>query len=77
LPSERELSGVRRLEMALSRPFPEDGMDFEDLLGNVERELIEKAMREADGNQSAAARLLRLNRDKIRYRLKNPETEKE
>ncbi|MFA4947259.1 MAG: sigma-54 dependent transcriptional regulator [Candidatus Krumholzibacteriia bacterium] len=77
LSSERELSGVRRLEMALSRPFPEDGMDFEDLLGSVERELIEKAMREADGNQSAAARLLRLNRDKIRYRLKNPETEKE
>jgi two-component system response regulator AtoC len=77
LSSERELSGVRRLEMALSRPFPDDGMDFEDLLGSVERELIEKAMREADGNQSAAARLLRLNRDKIRYRLKNPEAGKE
>jgi DNA-binding protein Fis len=29
-------------------------------------------MREADGSQSRAARLLRLNRDKIRYRLKNP-----
>ncbi len=77
LPSEKELSGVRRLEMALSRPFPEDGMDFEDLLSGVEREIIEKAMREADGNQSAAARLLRLNRDKIRYRLKTPETGKE
>jgi DNA-binding NtrC family response regulator len=77
LSSERELSGVRRLEMALSRPFPEDGMDFEDLLSSVERELVEKAMREADGNQSAAARLLRLNRDKIRYRLKTTETGKE
>jgi two-component system, NtrC family, response regulator AtoC len=77
LSSEKELSGVRRLEMALSRPFPEDGMDFEDLLGSVEREIIEKAMREADGNQSAAARLLRLNRDKIRYRLRSPETGKE
>ncbi len=77
LSSEKEHSGVRRLEMALSRPFPEDGVDFEDLLGSVEREIIEKAMREADGNQSAAARLLRLNRDKIRYRLKNPETGKE
>jgi len=63
--------------LALSRPFPEDGIDFEDLLGSVESEIIEKAMREADGNQSAAARLLRLNRDKIRYRLKNPETGKE
>jgi two-component system response regulator AtoC len=77
LSPERELSGVRRLEMALSRPYPEDGMDFEDLMGSVERELIDKAMREADGNQSAAARLLRLNRDKIRYRLKNPEAGKE
>lgn len=74
---ERELSGVRRLEAALSRPFPEDGMDFEELLGAVEGELIDKAMREADGNQSAAARLLRLNRDKIRYRLKNLEAGKE
>jgi two-component system response regulator AtoC len=77
LPAERELSGVRRLEMALSRPFPEDGMDFEELLGTVERELVDKAMREAGGNQSAAARLLKLNRDKIRYRLKNSEAEKE
>jgi DNA-binding protein Fis len=63
--------------MALSRPFPEDGLDFEDLLGGIEREIIDKAMREAGGNQSGAARLLRLNRDKIRYRLKNLEPEKE
>jgi DNA-binding NtrC family response regulator len=75
--SERVLTGVRKLEMALSRPFPEDGLDFEDLLGGIEREIIDKAMREAGGNQSGAARLLRLNRDKIRYRLKNPEPEKE
>jgi two-component system, NtrC family, response regulator AtoC len=75
--SDRELTGVRRLEMALSRPFPDDGMDFEDLLSGIEREIIEKAMREAGGNQSGAARLLRLNRDKIRYRLKNLEPEKE
>jgi two-component system, NtrC family, response regulator AtoC len=77
LSPEKELSAVRRLEMALSRPFPEDGMDFEDLMNSVEREVVGKAMREADGNQSAAARLLRLNRDKIRYRLKNMETGKE
>ena len=34
-------------------------------------ELISKAMKEAAGNQSKASRLLRLNRDKLRYRLKN------
>jgi two-component system response regulator AtoC len=70
-------SAVRRLEMALSRPFPEDGMAFEELMGGVERELIEKAMREAGMNQSRAARLLKLNRDKIRYRLKNLNVEQE
>jgi two-component system response regulator AtoC len=66
-----ELHSVRRLESALSRPLNEEGIDFENLLGAIERELIDKAMREAGGNQSRAARLLRLNRDKIRYRLKS------
>ena len=71
----KEISGVRKLEIALSRPFPEDGIDFEGVLGALERELIDKAMREAGGNQSKAARLLRLNRDKVRYRLRGTEQE--
>jgi len=73
----KDLSAVRRIEMALSRPFPDDGLAFEELMGGLELELIEKAMREAGGNQSRAARLLQLNRDKIRYRLKNLEPEQE
>ena len=72
-----EHSAVRRLELSLSRPFPEDGTDFEELVGSIERELIDKAMREAGGNQSKAARLLRLNRDKIRYRLRGAEGEEQ
>ncbi len=66
----KELSGLRRLEAALSRPFPDEGIPFEAMLTGIERELIDKAMREAAGNQSRAARLLQLNRDKVRYRLK-------
>ncbi|HER43806.1 MAG: sigma-54-dependent Fis family transcriptional regulator [Candidatus Krumholzibacteriota bacterium] len=58
------------LEIALARAFPEDGIAFEELVKNIERELIEKAMRESNGNQSGASRLLGLNRDKLRYRLK-------
>ncbi len=73
----KELSVVRKVEMALSRPFPDDGTAFEELMDCVERELIEKAMREAGGNQSKAARLLQLNRDKIRYRLRNLHMEQE
>jgi DNA-binding NtrC family response regulator len=72
----KELSAMRRLELALSKPFPGEGLPFEEILGGVEKELIEKAMHEAGGNQSRAARLLKLNRDKIRYRLKNLGLEK-
>jgi DNA-binding NtrC family response regulator len=64
-------SVVQQLEVAIGRPFPEDGIDFENMVKNTEMELIAKAMKEAEGNQSRAARLLRLNRDKLRYRLKN------
>ena len=71
----KELTGLRRFEMALSRPFPEEGIAFESMLAGLEREIIDKAMREAAGNQSRAARLLQLNRDKIRYRLKEFGTE--
>lgn len=75
--SAAESSAVRRIEMALSRPFPEEGMAFEDLMDSVERELVTKALREAEGNQSKASRLLQLNRDKIRYRLKHLHMEQE
>jgi two-component system response regulator AtoC len=62
---------LRMFEMVLSRPLPKDGVPFEDMLQRAEKEFITKAMKEAGGNQSRAARLLQLNRDKLRYRLKN------
>ena len=48
-------------------PFvlPEDGVDLEEL----ERSLLQQAMDRTDGNQSAAARLLRISRYALRYRL--------
>lgn len=69
--SEDYRSMSHALELAMGRPFPEDGIAFEDLIRNTEKELIVKAMKEAGNNQSKASRLLRLNRDKLRYRLKN------
>jgi DNA-binding NtrC family response regulator len=66
-----ETTVLRMFEMALSRPLPKEGVPFEDLLQHAEKEFIIKAMKEAGGNQSKAARLLQLNRDKLRYRLKN------
>ncbi len=53
------------------RGIPEEGIDFEDLVGSLERWLITQAAEKADWNQSLAARYLQLNRDKLRTRMKN------
>lgn len=45
--------------------LPAAGLD----LGATERELIAQALARAGGNKTAAARLLGLSRDTLRYRL--------
>lgn len=45
--------------------FPPEGIAFEEL----ERKIITSALEQAEGNVSKAARFLRLNRGKMRYRL--------
>jgi len=71
--SESEAAPVElpdRLSGVLARPLPEDGVDLEQLTLEFEEAMVRKAYRAAGGNQSRAARLLNLNRDKFRYRLK-------
>ncbi|HSD09658.1 MAG TPA: sigma-54 dependent transcriptional regulator [Candidatus Binatia bacterium] len=45
--------------------FPEEGLSLEA----VERKILERALEKASGNRSAAARLLGISRDTMRYRL--------
>jgi len=59
-----------RLSDVLNGPLPEDGVDLEQLVAQFEEALVRKAFAAAGGNQSLAARLLKLNRDKFRYRLR-------
>jgi two-component system response regulator PilR (NtrC family) len=54
----------------LAAGVPDEGVDLEAIVAGIERRLVGDALARADGNQSQAARLLRLNRDKFRYRLK-------
>jgi DNA-binding NtrC family response regulator len=61
----------RRLDAILASPLPEDGVDFESLVGDFERALILKASEESGWNQSKTARLLNVKRDKLRYRMKS------
>ncbi len=59
-----------RLGEALRDPIPADGLDLEGLVDEFEATLVRKAYDAAGGNQTRAAALLGLNRDKFRYRLK-------
>jgi DNA-binding NtrC family response regulator len=48
----------------------EDGIPFEDLVAEVEKELILRASELTGWNQSRTAEMLNLSRDKLRYRMK-------
>jgi transcriptional regulator with PAS, ATPase and Fis domain len=61
---------VEQIASVLESVIPEDGIDYESLVEGLERSLIEKAFRVANGNQSQTAKLLNINRDKLRYRMK-------
>ncbi|OGF97987.1 MAG: Fis family transcriptional regulator [Candidatus Glassbacteria bacterium RBG_16_58_8] len=62
LREEREVGGGKgKLYLNLTK----EGIDFSQL----ERELVEQALRLEGGNQTKAARLLGMNRDQIRYRI--------
>jgi DNA-binding NtrC family response regulator len=49
--------------------LPADGLDLKAIGSAWEQAMIEQALARTDGNQSAAARLLNLSRDELRYRL--------
>ncbi|MBU1073302.1 sigma-54-dependent Fis family transcriptional regulator, partial [bacterium] len=48
----------------------DDGIPLPDMLARIEEHFVRHALEAAGGNQSHAARLLGLNRDKLRYRMK-------
>jgi DNA-binding NtrC family response regulator len=52
------------------KPFPPEGIDLSAELQSVEKFYIETALRHAGGNESKAARLLKMNHHTFRYRKK-------
>ncbi|MFT5232340.1 MAG: DNA-binding NtrC family response regulator [Candidatus Krumholzibacteriia bacterium] len=64
----RELPTI--LADVLESPLTGDGVKLENLVEAFEAALMRKAYEAANGNQTRAAGLLGLNRDKFRYRLK-------
>ena len=59
------------LDAILSAPeLPADGIEFEKLVEEIERQLILKAYQLSEENQSKTAEALNMKRDKLRYRMK-------
>jgi DNA-binding NtrC family response regulator len=61
---------IRSLEEALGNRIADNGVDFDGMICNIEKDLVEKALQQTGYNQSEAARLLRIKRDKLRYKIK-------
>ncbi|MCU0577087.1 MAG: sigma-54 dependent transcriptional regulator [Desulfobacterota bacterium] len=61
---------AERTEAAARPVIPPEGVDLDELEREFERRYIEEALRMAEGNESRAARLLRMNHHTFRYRKK-------
>jgi transcriptional regulator with GAF, ATPase, and Fis domain len=61
---------LAEVEDTIAGGIPDNGIDFDRLICDIERDLIETALTQSDYNQSLAARLLGITRDKLRYKIK-------
>jgi transcriptional regulator with GAF, ATPase, and Fis domain len=52
-------------------PVPEFGLDFEQTIGQIERQILEDTLRKTNGNKSAAASMLRLKRTTLAAKLRS------
>ena len=50
---------------------PDTGLDFERTVGDIERQIIQQALRKANGNKTAAAEMLRLKRTTLSAKLRS------
>jgi DNA-binding NtrC family response regulator len=68
LPGEIQQAQEQALSSAIA--LPEDGMDLDAFIANIERELIERSLERTGGNKGQAARLLNLKRTTLVEKLK-------
>jgi two-component system, NtrC family, response regulator AtoC len=68
LPPEIQQAGPATAARDLS--LPEDGMDFQLFIHNIEREIIEQSLDRTHGNKGQAAKLLKLKRTTLVEKLK-------
>lgn len=64
-------SSLKLVEQVTRSGIPENGVDFDSIICDIEYALIDAALRQTNYNQSLAARLLGIKRDKLRYKIKS------
>jgi DNA-binding NtrC family response regulator len=70
-PSKTDVTSLQSLRSVIETgQMPESGLDLEGILGQIERDIIQRALDRTGGNQSKTATLLQMKRDKLRYRMK-------
>jgi len=55
---------------SLGVPVPDAGLDFEQTVGQIERQILEEALRKSGGNKTAAADMLGLKRTTLTAKLR-------
>jgi len=70
-PEIQEASDAAPLSASLA--LPEEGVDFERFIADIEREVIRRSLERTNGNKGAAARLLNLKRTTLVEKLKRLE----
>ena len=60
----------KKIDRLMTQPLPDQGIDYNQILAELEKELILKASEQTGWNQTQTARLLNIKRDKLRYRMK-------
>jgi DNA-binding NtrC family response regulator len=68
LPSELQPAQVSALSSPVT--LPEEGLDLDEFMTGVERELIERSLERTGGNKGRAAKLLNLKRTTLVEKLK-------
>jgi transcriptional regulator with PAS, ATPase and Fis domain len=65
-----EVAGAEPPSVSGSLALPDDGMDLDAFVANIERELIQRSLERTGGNKGQAAKLLNLKRTTLVEKLK-------
>src|SRR6476620_5589668 len=65
-----EVAGAEPPSVSASLALPEDGVDLDAFVANIERELIQRSLERTGGNKGQAAKLLNLKRTTLVEKLK-------